>query len=168
MSAQTNQPLPAGYVLNGYRIEKPLSSGGFSIVYLARDENGTPYAIKEYLPSSLPLRSEGVEVQITDEALESSVELSTRYISGRFLPDKAIDVIDEAGSRVRMRTMTRPPDLKELEREIEELNKEKEAAVALQDFERAANLRDQADKLKKKKEQIKREWRELMATLGRS
>ena len=105
-------------------------------------------------------------VQITDDALETSVELSTRYISGRFLPDKAIDVIDEAGSRVRMRSMTRPPDLKELEREIEELNKEKEAAVALQDFERAANLRDQADKLKKKKEQIKREWRDQSSESG--
>ena len=68
MPAQANQPLPAGYVLNGYRIEKPLSSGGFSIVYLARDESGTPFAIKEYLPSSLPLRAEGVEVTITDEA----------------------------------------------------------------------------------------------------
>jgi serine/threonine protein kinase len=67
MPAQANQPLPAGYVLNGYRIEKPLSSGGFSIVYLARDEAGTPFAIKEYLPSSMPLRSEGVEVTVTDE-----------------------------------------------------------------------------------------------------
>ena len=62
MPQQANQPLPAGYVLNGYRIEKPLSSGGFSIVYLARDDKDTPYAIKEYLPSSLPLRTEGVEV----------------------------------------------------------------------------------------------------------
>ena len=105
-------------------------------------------------------------VQITDGAIESAVELSTRYISGRFLPDKAIDVIDEAGSRVRMRTMTRPPDLKDLEREIEELNKEKEAAVAQQDFERAANLRDRADKLKKKKERIKREWREQASESG--
>jgi serine/threonine protein kinase len=68
MPQQANQPLPAGYVLNGYRIEKPLSSGGFSIVYLARDESGTPYAIKEYLPSSLPLRSEGVEVRLEDES----------------------------------------------------------------------------------------------------
>ena len=67
MPLQANQPLPAGYVLNGYRIEKPLSSGGFSIVYLARDEKDTPYAIKEYLPSSLPLRADGVEVTI-DEA----------------------------------------------------------------------------------------------------
>jgi ATP-dependent Clp protease ATP-binding subunit ClpC len=105
-------------------------------------------------------------VQITDGAIESAVELSTRYISGRFLPDKAIDVIDEAGSRVRMRTMKRPPDLKDLEREIEELNKEKEAAVAQQDFERAANLRDRADKLKKKKERIKLEWREQASESG--
>ncbi len=66
MPSQVNQPLPGGYVLNGYRIDKPLSSGGFSIVYLARDETGTPYAIKEYLPSSLSLRSEGTEVRIDD------------------------------------------------------------------------------------------------------
>jgi hypothetical protein len=68
MPQQVNQPLPAGYVLNGYRIEKPLSSGGFSIVYLARDESGTPFAIKEYLPASLPLRTESLEIKITDEA----------------------------------------------------------------------------------------------------
>ncbi len=68
MPQQANQPLPAGYVLNGYRIEKPLSSGGFSIVYLARDEAGTPFAIKEYLPSSLPLRTEGTEINLADEA----------------------------------------------------------------------------------------------------
>ncbi|GIW81614.1 MAG: ATP-dependent Clp protease ATP-binding protein [Gemmatales bacterium] len=99
-------------------------------------------------------------VQITDEALEAAVELSDRYISGRCLPDKAIDVIDEAGARVRLKAMTRPPDLKELDEQIEQLNQEKEAAVAEQDFEKAAHLRDQADKLKKKKEQISREWRE--------
>ena len=69
MPQQANQPLPAGYVLNGYRIEKPLSSGGFSIVYLARDETGTPFAIKEYLPSSLPLRTEGVEITVAEENL---------------------------------------------------------------------------------------------------
>jgi len=71
MPQQANQPLPAGYVLNGYRIEKPLSSGGFSIVYLARDEAGTQFAIKEYLPSMLPLRPDGVEIVITDEATQS-------------------------------------------------------------------------------------------------
>jgi ATP-dependent Clp protease ATP-binding subunit ClpC len=99
-------------------------------------------------------------VQIKDEALEGAVELSDRYISARCLPDKAIDVIDEAGARVRLRAMTRPPDLKDLDGQIEQLNQEKEAAVAEQDFEKAAHLRDQADKLKKKKENITREWRE--------
>jgi ATP-dependent Clp protease ATP-binding subunit ClpC len=99
-------------------------------------------------------------VQIRDEALDAAVELSDRYISGRCLPDKAIDVIDEAGARVRLKAMTRPPDLKELDTQIEQLNQEKEAAVAEQDFEKAAHLRDQADKLKKKKETITREWRE--------
>ncbi len=99
-------------------------------------------------------------VQIKDEALEAAVELSDRYISARCLPDKAIDVIDESGARVRLRAMTRPPDLKDLDGQIEVLNQEKEAAVAEQDFEKAAHLRDQADKLKKKKETITREWRE--------
>ncbi|MGH2597676.1 MAG: ATP-dependent Clp protease ATP-binding subunit, partial [Actinomycetota bacterium] len=99
-------------------------------------------------------------VQIKDEALLSAVDLSDRYISGRCLPDKAIDVIDEAGARVRLKAVTRPPDLKDLDGQIEQLNQEKESAVAEQDFEKAAHLRDQADKLKKKKEQITREWRE--------
>jgi len=99
-------------------------------------------------------------VQITDDALQSAVELSSRYITGRCLPDKAIDVIDEAGARVRLKAMTRPPDLKEIDDEVERLNKEKEEAVANQDFEKAAALRDQADKLKKKKQTITRDWRE--------
>ncbi|MEY4190021.1 MAG: hypothetical protein RIR17_757, partial [Planctomycetota bacterium] len=99
-------------------------------------------------------------VQIKDEALASAVELSDRYISGRCLPDKAIDVIDEAGARVRLKAMTRPPDLKDLDQQIEKLNQEKESAVAEQDFEKAAHLRDQADKLKKKKESITKEWRD--------
>ncbi|HZZ26436.1 MAG TPA: ATP-dependent Clp protease ATP-binding subunit [Pirellulales bacterium] len=99
-------------------------------------------------------------VQITDNAIDSAVELSSRYITGRCLPDKAIDVIDEAGARVRLKAMTKPPDLKEIDDEIERLNKEKEDAVANQDFEKAASLRDSADKLKKKKQQITRDWRE--------
>ncbi|MEQ8787783.1 MAG: ATP-dependent Clp protease ATP-binding subunit [Pirellulaceae bacterium] len=99
-------------------------------------------------------------VQITDDAVKAAVELSGRYITARCLPDKAIDVIDEAGARVRLRAMTRPPDLKEIDDEVERLNKEKEEAVANQDFEKAAALRDQADKLKKKKDTITREWRE--------
>ncbi len=99
-------------------------------------------------------------IQFSDEALEAAIELSDRYITGRCLPDKAIDVIDEAGARVRLKAMTRPPDLKDLDDQIERLNQDKEEAVANQDFERAAALRDQADKLKKKKETINREWRE--------
>jgi ATP-dependent Clp protease ATP-binding subunit ClpC len=99
-------------------------------------------------------------VQITDAALTSAVELSERYISGRCLPDKAIDVIDEAGARIRLKAMTRPPDLKEIDEQIERLNTEKEAAVAEQDFEKAAALRDQADKLKKRKDAVTKEWRE--------
>jgi ATP-dependent Clp protease ATP-binding subunit ClpC len=101
-------------------------------------------------------------VRITDGAIESSVELANRYITGRFLPDKAIDVIDEAGARVRLSSMTAPPDLKELEAEINRLSKEKDEAVALQDFERAASLRDKAEKLKKKMEQTQKEWHESM------
>ena len=100
------------------------------------------------------------KVQITDDAIEKAVELSSRYITGRCLPDKAIDVIDESGARIRLKSMVRPPDLKELEEEAERLNQQKEEAVANQDFEKAAALRDQADKLKKKKEQLTREWRE--------
>jgi ATP-dependent Clp protease ATP-binding subunit ClpC len=99
-------------------------------------------------------------VSITDDALESAVELSSRYITGRALPDKAIDVIDEAGARVRLKAMTRPPDLKEIDDEVDRLNKEKEEAVANQDFEKAASLRDKADKLKKKKQQMTKEWRD--------
>jgi len=99
-------------------------------------------------------------VQITDAALKAAVEQSERYITGHCLPDKAIDVIDEAGARVRLKAMTRPPDLKELDEQIEKLNQEKEAAVMEQDFEKAAHLRDQAEKLRKKKETTTKEWRE--------
>jgi ATP-dependent Clp protease ATP-binding subunit ClpC len=99
-------------------------------------------------------------VQITDDAVVAAVEMSERYITARCLPDKAIDVIDEAGARVRLRSMSKPPDLKEIDDEVERLNKEKEEAVANQDFEKAASLRDQADKLRKKKDQITRDWRE--------
>jgi len=99
-------------------------------------------------------------VQITDDAVEAAVEMSERYITARCLPDKAIDVIDESGARVRLQSMTRPPDLKEIDEEVAQLNKEKEEAVANQDFEKAASLRDSADKLRKKMESITQEWRE--------
>jgi ATP-dependent Clp protease ATP-binding subunit ClpC len=99
-------------------------------------------------------------VKITDEAVQAAVEMSERYITARCLPDKAIDVIDEAGARIRLRSMSKPPDLKDIDEQVEKLNKDKEEAVANQDFEKAANLRDAADKLRKKKEQITRDWRD--------
>jgi ATP-dependent Clp protease ATP-binding subunit ClpC len=99
-------------------------------------------------------------VRYTNEALKAAVEFSSRYITGRFLPDKALDVMDEAGARVRLKSMTQPPDLKSLEADIARLDVEKEEAVGAQDFERAAQLRDQAQKLRRKKEQMLREWRE--------
>jgi ATP-dependent Clp protease ATP-binding subunit ClpC len=99
-------------------------------------------------------------VKFTDDSVEAAVEMSERYITARCLPDKAIDVIDEAGARIRLRNMSKPPDLKELDADIEKLNRDKEEAVANQDFEKAAALRDQADKLRKKKEVIAREWKE--------
>jgi ATP-dependent Clp protease ATP-binding subunit ClpC len=99
-------------------------------------------------------------VKFTNDALAAAVELSTRYINGRFLPDKAIDVMDEAGARVRLKSMTQPPDLKELEGQIQSLEREKDEAVAAQDFERAAQLRDQAQRVRRTKDQMLREWRE--------
>src|SRR5262249_27613619 len=99
-------------------------------------------------------------VQITDAALKSAVELSERYITGHCLPDKAIDVIDESGARVRLKAMTRPPNLKENDDDVAKLNSEKEAGVMKQDFEKAAHLRDQAEKLKKKKDQLTKDWRD--------
>ncbi len=101
-------------------------------------------------------------VKITDDALEGAVELSERYITGRCLPDKAIDVLDEAGARVRLKTMRRPPDLNELDRQSEELQKEKDRAVADQSFERAALLRDQIDQIRAKKTELQQEWREKL------
>ena len=87
------------------------------------------------------------KVEITDEALEAAAELADRYISDRQLPDKAIDLIDEAASRMRIKSMTSPPVYRELEEEIEETRREKEAAIEAQEFEKAANLRDQERKL---------------------
>ncbi len=99
-------------------------------------------------------------IQYTDEALRMAVELSTRYINNRFLPDKAIDVMDEAGARVRIKSMVPPPNLSELSDEIKGLEQEKDTAVADQDFELAAQKRDSAYQLKKKKEEMQTEWRE--------
>lgn len=114
----------------------------------------------EILKGLRPRYEEHHRVKFTDDAVEAAVEMSERYITARCLPDKAIDVIDEAGARIRLRNMSKPPNLKELDDDIEKLNKEKEDAVANQDFEKAASLRDKADKLRKKKEEITQEWRE--------
>jgi len=99
-------------------------------------------------------------VQITDDALKAAVELSDRYISGRVQPDKSIDVIDEAGARVRLKSMTKPPNLAELEGEIERLTIAKDEAVKAADYEKAAELRDQAEQKRREKEQIQRAWRD--------
>ena len=97
-------------------------------------------------------------VKYSDEALESAVKLSDRYISGRSLPDKAVDILDEAGSRARIKAMEIPPGIKELEASIEQLKKEKEAYIKSQDFERAANMRDQERATREKLEKIRSEW----------
>ncbi len=99
-------------------------------------------------------------VKITDKALEAAAKLSARYITGRYLPDKAIDLIDEAGSKARLSVTTAPPDLKKLEREVEETKKEKEAAIEAQNFEKAAHLRDQEKKAREALLQAKKSWRE--------
>jgi ATP-dependent Clp protease ATP-binding subunit ClpC len=99
-------------------------------------------------------------VQILDEALVSAVEMSDRYITGRALPDKAIDVLDEAGARIRLRSMTKPPNLAELEEQIERLSIQKDEAVKNAEYEEAARLRDSAEALRSKKEDMQRQWRE--------
>ncbi len=98
------------------------------------------------------------KVRFTDEALYQAVELSTRYITGRCLPDKAIDVVDESGARVRLKNMTPPPDLKEVEEKIVKLQREKDEAVRGADYERAASLRDEAQKLVDDKTQLQKKW----------
>jgi ATP-dependent Clp protease ATP-binding subunit ClpC len=105
-------------------------------------------------------------VTITDEAVQAAVDLSGRYIAGRVQPDKSIDVIDEAGARVRLKSMTKPPDLADLEEQIELHSIQKEEAVKNADYEKAAELRDKAEKLRAQKEKLQREWRERMNEVG--
>ncbi|MBV8813567.1 MAG: ATP-dependent Clp protease ATP-binding subunit, partial [Verrucomicrobia bacterium] len=100
------------------------------------------------------------KAKLTDEALDAAVKLSDRYLTGRFLPDKAIDVMDEAGARARINAMTRPPDVKEIEKEIDAIRSDKEAAIKAQDFEKAAALRDSEKQAKDKLERILADWRE--------
>src|SRR2546421_7190706 len=98
-------------------------------------------------------------VDISDEALHAAAELADRYISDRFLPDKAIDLIDEAASRMRIKSMTAPPVYRDLEEDIERTRRDKEAAIEAQEFEKAANLRDQERQLTNKKRQLEEQWR---------
>ncbi|MGN7409566.1 MULTISPECIES: ATP-dependent Clp protease ATP-binding subunit [unclassified Sporosarcina] len=99
-------------------------------------------------------------VKITNEAIEAAAKMSDRYISDRFLPDKAIDLIDEAGSKVRLRSYTTPPNLRELENKLEAIRSEKNAAVQSQEFEKAASYRDKEQKMKEELEKTKTEWKE--------
>ena len=99
------------------------------------------------------------KAEFTDKAVEASVKLSDRYITDRFLPDKAIDVLDEAGSRARIGTMTRPPEIKAMEAEIEDIKGKKERAIKNQDFEGAAQMRDKEKQAKEKLETHLRDWR---------
>lgn len=103
------------------------------------------------------------KVRITDEAIEAAATLSDRYITDRFLPDKAIDLIDEAASRVRLKSYTAPPDVKNLEKKLEDLRKEKEEAVANQNFEKAAQLRDEEKKVRDQIESEKEKWKKSYA-----
>jgi ATP-dependent Clp protease ATP-binding subunit ClpC len=98
------------------------------------------------------------KVNITDESLEAAAELADRYISDRFLPDKAIDLIDEAASRMRIKSMSSPPVYRELEEEIEQVRREKEASIEAQEFEKAANLRDKERRLTNKKRELEENW----------
>ena len=106
-----------------------------------------------------PKYEEHHKIELTDKALEAAVKLSDRYITGRYLPDKAIDVMDEAGSRARIGAMTRPPDVKHLEAEIEDIRRRKERAIKEQDFEGAAAMRDKEKQAKEKLEAILTEWK---------
>ncbi len=99
-------------------------------------------------------------VKFTDEAIEAAAKLSDRYISGRYQPDKAIDLIDESGARARLSVMTAPPDVKHIEEKMEVVKKEKEYSVKNQDFEKAAKIRDEERKLKEELNRIKKEWKE--------
>ena len=99
------------------------------------------------------------KAEFTDLAVEQAVKLSDRYITDRFLPDKAIDVLDEAGSRARISTMTRPPEIKAMEAEIEEIKGQKEKSIKNQDFEGAAKMRDQEKQAKDKMETLLKDWR---------
>ena len=105
-------------------------------------------------------------VTITDDAIEAAVDLSTRYIPSRVQPDKSLDVIDEAGARIRLSSMTKPPDLADIEQQIELLSIEKESAVRGADYELAADLRDKTEKLRAEKDRVQKDWRDSMSEVS--
>jgi len=125
-----------------------------------RVEQPTPEQTVKILEGLRERYEQHHKVQISDEALEAAAELADRYISDRFLPDKAIDLIDEAASRMRIKSMTAPPVYRDLEEEIETARREKEAAIEAQEFEKAANLRDTERQLTTRKRQLEEEWAE--------
>jgi ATP-dependent Clp protease ATP-binding subunit ClpC len=124
-------------------VEQPTPEEAIQILYGLRDRYEAHHRVK-----------------ITDEAIKQAVYLSDRYITDRYLPDKAIDLIDEAGSRVRLNSYTVPPNLKQLESRLEDIRKEKDAAVQSQEFEKAASLRDKEQKIREELERTKNEWKE--------
>ena len=123
-----------------------------------RVEQPTPEQTVKILEGLRERYEQHHKVQISDEALEAAAELADRYISDRFLPDKAIDLIDEAASRMRIKSMTAPPVYRDLEEEIETARREKEAAIEAQEFEKAANLRDTERQLTTRKRGLEEEW----------
>lgn len=133
----------------------------------ALERRFSPVNVKEPTPSDTIEILNGLRdkyeahhnVKITKEAIEAAVKLSVRYINDRFLPDKAIDLIDEASSRARIKTYTEPENLKELQTKIEEIEKDKEEAVRSQKFEKAASLRDKEKELKEKYEKEEQKWK---------
>lgn len=125
------------------QVNEPSSDEAIQILYGLRDRYEAHHRVK-----------------ITDESIEAAVKLSDRYISDRFLPDKAIDLIDEAASKVRLQSFTVPPNLKELEQHLEEVRKEKDSAVQSQEFEKAASLRDKEQKIREELDMTKTQWQE--------
>ena len=113
----------------------------------------------EILKGLRPRYEDHHKMDLTDDAVTAAVKLSDRYITGRFLPDKAIDIMDEAGARARIKAMTRPPEVKKLEADIEETRVKKEAAIKEQQFETAASMRDEEKKAKEKLDSVLEEWK---------
>jgi ATP-dependent Clp protease ATP-binding subunit ClpC len=106
------------------------------------------------------------KVRITDEALVAATKLADRYITDRFLPDKAIDVMDEASSRVRLQSTMPPPDLREVDTKLRQMRQEKDAVIAAQEYERAVQLREKEESLRRQKEKLEKEWEEKKASRG--